>query len=121
MIGVRPCGTYNTPSAHSKIDLEESSAERVSEKNDRDALTYSERVEAGGSAHDGVMKRTLYNHHDRVIIVQSRVESRQRCVTITGCVHDHNLRDDDKLRDDHKLRVRSQIACVDPNRSKFVT
>ena len=31
------------------------------------------------------------------------------------------LRDDDKLRDDHKLRVRSQVACVDPNRSKFVT
>ena len=47
-------------------------------KNNRDALTYSERVGDLGSAHDRVMKRTLYNHYDRVIMVQSRVESRQR-------------------------------------------
>jgi hypothetical protein len=55
---------------------------------------------------------SLYNHHDRVIMVQPRAESRQRCVTITSCVHDHKLRDDNKLRDDQKLRVRSQIAYV---------
>ena len=60
-------------------------------KNDpANARTYSERVEAGGSAHDGVMQRTLYNHVIPPIMAQSRVESHQRCVTIIGCVHDHN-------------------------------
>ena len=59
-------------------------------KNDRDARTYSERVEAGGSAHGRVMQRTLYNNVIPHIMAQSRAESRQRCVTITGCVQDHN-------------------------------
>jgi hypothetical protein len=36
------------------------------------------------------MQRTLYNHVIPHIMAQSRAESRQRCVTIIGCVHDHN-------------------------------
>jgi len=57
---------------------------------------------------------------------QSRVESRQRCVTITICVHDHNCGTIISCLTitscvyDHKLRVRSQIACVDPNREVVV-
>ena len=85
-IGVRPCGTHNTPSAHSK-STSRHPARSEAQKNDRDALTYSERVGAQGSAHGRVMQITLYNHHDRVVMVQQHAESRQRRTKATDSNH----------------------------------
>ena len=56
---------YKKPSAHSR-STSRHPARSEAQKNDRDALTYSERVGARGSANDSVMQMKRYVHYDRV-------------------------------------------------------
>ena len=67
------------------------------------------------------MQRTLYNHVIPHIMAQSRVESRQRCVTIIGCVHDHNCGTIRSCVPITSCVYDHNCVCVDPNRERFVT
>ena len=55
------------------------------------------------------MQRTLCNHHDRVIMVQSRVESRQGCLLYAMIVvHTHETnRKQKKEREEREGEVKS--------------